>query len=99
MRQLLTHPDEELLSDELGDDPAISAADTRLAVEDQEGEVDVGPRGPHDLVEPLAQECARLVVAGGVDEDHLRRRLVEYPSHRAARGLRLIRCDCDLAPD
>ena len=56
-------------------------------------------RGLHQVVEPLAEQRARPVQAGGVDQDQLGVGAVHDAAYDGARGLRLVGGDHDLAAD
>ena len=61
--------------------------------------VDLGPGGAHDVVEPLAEQRARLVQAGGVDQDELRVRAVHDAAHGVPGRLRPVGGDRHLLAD
>ena len=81
---------------QLGDEEAVAGSDLLVGREAHGDHVDLRPRGAHQVVEPLAQEGAGPVQAGGVDEDQLRVVAVDDAAHHVAGGLRLGRGDDDL---
>ena len=81
---------------QLVDDEAVAGPDLLVGREAHRDHVDLRPRGAHQVVEPLAQQGAGPVQAGGVDEDQLRVGAVHDAAHHVAGGLRLGRRDDDL---
>ena len=84
---------------ELGGDEAVARPDALVGRHAEADDIDLGERRPHDVVEALAEQRARAVQTGGVDEDELRVVAGEDAAHRVPRGLRLVAGDDDLAAD
>ena len=55
----------------LVDDEPVAGAELLVGREADRDHVDLGQRGLHQVVEPLAEQGARAVQAGGVDQDQL----------------------------
>src|SRR3954447_15664976 len=81
-----------------GDEP-VAGADGLVGGDAEDDDVDVGEGVADDVVEPAAQQAARLVQSRGVDEHQL----PAGPGHHAAdgvpRGLRAVADDADLRAD
>ena len=74
---------------QLGCDEPVAGADSLVRRHAETDDVDVGERGPHHVVEPLAQQGARAVQPGRVDEHELGVRSGDDAAHRVPGRLRL----------
>ena len=83
----------------LVDDEAVAGAGLLVGREADRDDVDLGQRGLHQVVEPLAEQGARAVETGGVDQDQLGVVTVHDAAHDGARRLRLVGGDHHLAAD
>src|SRR5256714_486875 len=81
-----------------GDEP-VAAPDLLVGRDAQADHVDLAPRLPDEVVEPLPEQGTRPVQAGRVDEHELRVRPVQDSAYHVPRGLRLGRGDRDLLAD
>ena len=84
---------------QLADDEPVARPDLLVRREAHRDHVDLGPGRPDQVVEPLAEQRARPVQAGGVDQDQLRVLAVDDAAHDRPRGLRLVGGDHDLLAD
>lgn len=80
------------------EDPAVTGANLLIRGDGQADDVDVGIGVFDDLVEALAEQSARAVQAGRVDEDDLRVLAVDQAADGVAGGLGLVSRDGDLLP-
>ena len=80
-------------------DEAVARADALLAVEHDQRGVGVGELALDAALHALGQRVARALDAGQVDEHELRVRRRRDAADRAARRLRLVGDDRDLAAD
>ena len=83
----------------LVDDEPVAGPDLLVGREADRDHVDLGQRRLHQVVEPLAEQRARPVQPGGVDEDQLGVGAVHDAAHDGAGGLRLVGGDHHLAAD
>ena len=74
--------------------PTFSSAGTQ-----KPDDVDLGQRRAHDVVEPLAEQRARLVQPRGVDQDQLGVVAVDDAADGVPRRLRPVGRDRDLLAD
>ena len=77
----------------------VARADLLVGRQADTDHVDLGPGGPDQVVEPLAEQRPRLVQPGGVDQHQLGIGPVHDAADRVPGGLRLGRGDRDLAAD
>ena len=76
----------------------IAGADFFVGRKAEPDSVNLGQGVGHEVVEPLAQQRARPVQAGRIDQDQLCVLAVDDTADRVAGGLRLGRCDGHLLP-
>ena len=77
----------------------VTGAELLVRGQAEADHVDLGPGGAHHVVEPLAEQGARLVQPGGVDQDQLGVGPVHDAPHGVPRRLRLVRGDRHLLAD
>src|SRR5690606_20383252 len=77
-------------------DVPVTGADVLVSGDAQANDVDFGPRGAHDVVQPLAEQGPGPVQPRGVDHHQLAVRTVHDAPDGVARGLRAARRDGDL---
>ncbi len=80
------------------EDPAVTGANLLIRGDGQADDVDVGIGVFDDFVEALAEQSARAVQAGRVDEDDLCILAVDQAADGVAGGLGLVSRDGDLLP-
>ena len=78
------------------EDPPVAGADLLVGGHRHGDEVDVGIGFGDHVVEPVADQLARLVQAGGVHHDDLGFLAVHNAAHGVAGGFRLVGGDGDL---
>ena len=81
------------------EDPAVTGANLLIRGDGQADDVDVGIRVFDNFIEALAEQSARAVQAGCVNEDDLRILAVHQAADGVAGGFRLVSRDGDLLPD
>ena len=91
-------PRPRVLLELLVDEP-VARPDLLVGGDAEPDDVDVAEGRADDAVEPLAEQGARAVDAGGVDDDELAVRRVDDAPDGVARRLRLRRGDRDLLAD
>ena len=84
---------------QLAGDELVAAADRDVRRHAEADHVDLGPGLPDHVVEPAAEQRARLVQARGVDHDQLRVRAVQDAPDGVPGGLRPAGRDRDLGAD
>ena len=83
---------------ELADDVLVARPDLLVGRHAETDDVDLGQRRAYDVVEPLAEQGARLVQPRGVDQDQLGVLAVHDAAYGVPGGLRPVGGDGDLLP-
>ncbi len=80
------------------DDELVAGAELLVGGQAEADHVDLGPGAADQVVEALAEQGARLVQAGGVDQHQLGVRAVHDAADGVPGGLRAVGGDRDLRP-
>jgi hypothetical protein len=84
---------------ELSRDVAITGTDALVSRHAEPDDIDIAQRRANDIVEPFAEQGARPVQSGRVDDDELGVRSVDDSPNRPPGRLRLVARDSDLRAD